>query len=279
MRWHMTMDSISGGDDPKSSAERMLLEHLAVIERIIAFVGRRARLDVHEVEEFGAFTKWRLIENDYAIIRRFEGRSRFTTFLVGAIERLYRDYRTHESGKWHASAAAERLGPIAVATERLLYRDGMAHHEALLALRQQYPDVSQETFDELIARLRHRTMRRKVSLDEALLPPAQPDKAPERFDTAARISEVVREVIEELPEEEQLLIRLRFYAQMTVAQIARSLQIDQVTLYRRLYRCFGTLRVRLQSAGVNSADVDDLVGTDTILDFHLDTHRGAPVKA
>ena len=62
---------------------RALLEaNLDLIERVIRFTARRQRLDESELEEFASIVKLKLIENDYAVIRKFQGRSHLATFIT-----------------------------------------------------------------------------------------------------------------------------------------------------------------------------------------------------
>ncbi len=94
---------------------------------------------------------------------------------------------------------------------------------------------------------------------------------------ASRISGVVCAFIDQLPDEDQLILRLRFDSEMTVAQIARALNLDQQVLYRRLYGKFTMLRKRLEAAGVSADDVTSLIGHDTeFLDFQLKSRGRRP---
>ena len=51
-------------------ARALLVENLDLIDRVIAFISRRQRLDPVESEELGSIVKLKLIENDYAKIGR-----------------------------------------------------------------------------------------------------------------------------------------------------------------------------------------------------------------
>jgi DNA-directed RNA polymerase specialized sigma24 family protein len=111
--------------------EEWFLGQLPVIERAIAFVCRQYEVDGADAEDFASSVKLKLIENDYAILRKFEGRSSFATFISVTIRRMLIDERIHERGKWHPSTAAKRLGQVAIHLEKLLYRDGRPLHEVL----------------------------------------------------------------------------------------------------------------------------------------------------
>jgi RNA polymerase sigma factor for flagellar operon FliA len=244
---------------------------LPLIEQIISSICRRKGMNPDQIEEFSAIVKLRLIENDYAIIRAFKERSSFATYIAAVISRNILNYRDREWGKWRPSAAALQLGEIAVKLERMVYREGRSLDDAAIAILEQDPDVSRQDLDILYGKLPRRTKRRFVELNEAELEPRPAeDTASERAAVASQISVVVCAFIDELPDEDQLIFRLRFDADMSVAQISRALHLDQQTLYRRLYNRFKTLRERLEAAGVRADDVASVIGHDTeFLDFQL----------
>ena len=60
--------------------------------------------------------------------------------------------------------------------------------------------------------------------------------------TAGRLATSMNHLIENLPEDDRLFLQLRYQEGMTVAQIARAMQIDQKLLYRRVDHCMSTIR-------------------------------------
>jgi len=254
-----------------SEPDKVLLENLAEIEEIIASMGRRKSMDAATIEEFAAHVKLRLVSDDYAIIRAYQGRSSFATYMAAVVAHLLLDYRNHEWGKWHASAEAERLGAAAVELERYLHRDGRSLDEAFAELARKNSGICRAEVDALALRLPKRVRRRTVALDEALTVGTIDDHGTvERARAGKTISAVVTANIAKLPDEDQLLLRLRFDSDMSVAQISRSLHLDQQVLYRRLRKLFGELRKALGRAGIAAGDVADLIGKDTVqLDFRL----------
>lgn len=249
----------------------ILLKKLPEIEQIIVSICRRKGMDADATEEFAAEVKLRLIERDYAIIRKFEGRSPFEVYIGAVVKRLLLDHQRHEWGKWRPSSEAQHLGPLAVDLERLLHRDGRSIEDALLLLQSDHPNVTRKELERIAVRLPVRVGRRKVNLEKAASVPGPNNRLdPARMETARRISTAVNVVIERLPEEDRLIFRMRFESGMTVAQVARALHLPQPLLYRRLYKRFDEFRAELDRAGIAAADVEDLIGTDTeLLDFHL----------
>jgi len=261
---------------------RALLEaNLDLIERVIRFTARRQRLDESELEEFASIVKLKLVENEYAVIRKFQGRSHLATFITIVVRRMVLDYRIHYWGKWHASAEAKRLGDLAVELEQLLNRDGRSIDEALPVLRAHHPDATRETLEELAERLPERRARRRmVDLAEAEGVAAADDAteeyllAAERQTTSQRLSHAMREAIGKLPEHDRLLLQLRFESGFTIAQISRSMQIEQKLLYRRMEKLLKDLRAELERAGIDPREVADLIGREGAqLDFALGTRR------
>jgi RNA polymerase sigma factor (sigma-70 family) len=261
-----------------SEFSQLLVRELPLIERIINVICRRSGMNPDDIEEFTAEVRLRLVKNDYAILRAYEQRSRFSTYVAAVVRRMLIDYRRHHLGKWHDSADAQRLGRLGIDVERAMVRDGRTLEETLTLLRDKHPRV---TIDEIerIARLLPAKIRHKlVSIEEAESIESRGDAdRVVNADMAARISAVVCTFIDGLPRDEQLIFRLRFDCDMTVAQISRSLHRDQQVLYRLLYKHFDALRAELTKVGVDARAAEDLIGSDsTLLDFQLKNRTPRP---
>lgn len=241
----------------------LLTANLPLIERAVSFACRRHNLGPDDAEEFRAIVHLRLVENDYAILSAYEARSSFATFISVVVQRMALDYRIHLWGKWHGTAGAQRLGPVAIQLERLLHRDGRTLDEAAVILRQ-----PRETLAALAAQLPERTPRlREVSIDgtDVAAKEARADDrvhARDRRRTSERVSAILSAIIRRMPKDEQLILQLRFEGGMAVSQIARALQLDQKVLYRRIERQMRELRKELEAAGVAARDVLDSIGSD-----------------
>jgi RNA polymerase sigma factor for flagellar operon FliA len=261
----------------------VLTANLPLIERAVAFVCRRKRLDPDEAEEFAAIVNLKLVENDCAILRAYEGRSGFATFISVVVQRMALDYRIHVWGKWHDTAEAKRLGPLAVQLERLLHRDGRTIDEAFVILGASHEGITRESLAALAGRLPERAPRmREVAIGPAELPAqtvATDERvlADERRRASEHLSSIMNAIVARLPEDEQLILQLRFEGGMTVPEIARALQLDQKLLYRRIERRMRDIRKELESTGVASADVLDLIGRDeAVLEFDLGKQNWRP---
>lgn len=264
--------------------EHLLLDELETIERAIRFACRRNGLLGAEAEDFASIVKLRLIENDYAILRSFESRSRFATFIAVVIERMVLDLRVTQWGKWHPSAQARRMGDLAVAVERLLVRDGRSIDEVVPILAMAFPSISRDSVTEIANQLPERAPRRRaVALEEAesvsteATVTEQRAVGQERRQASERLSAVMQELLDRLGPEDQTILRLRFECGMTVAQIARSLHVEQKLLYRRMDRQLRELRADLVSAGIEPAAALDLLGQpDVTLEFTMESAATRP---
>ena len=270
----------------EAAEARALFEaNFALVGRAVAFACRRYRFDPDDAEEFRGIVHLKLVENDYGVLRAYEGRSGLATYLSIVIQRWALDYRIHAWGKWHSSAEAKRLGPVAVELEQLLHRDGRSVEEALPFLASKHRDTTLESLRKLAAQLPQRAPKRYDVPVEDAEPIAGPheieDQAriDERRRTARRIATLLRAAIARCPEDLRLILQMRFVHGMTVAQIARALQRDQKLLYRLLDRCMHEIQHELVQAGVAAGDALDLIGRDDVfLGFCLGKDEARPSK-
>ena len=259
------------------TSEEIYLQHLQSIDRIAAFVARRNHLGSDEAAEFAQEVRVRLLENDYAVIRKFEGRSEFSTYLTTVIVRLFHQYRVEKWGKWRPSAEAKRLGDKAITLERLITRDGLTLHEAVETLTT--PTGSQYTEAELeaiYARLPPRNPRPvvvsgEVSPDAAAVDADAYDHVEmadrERF--ARKTCKAIDALIQSMDAQDRMILNMRFAQARKVPDIARRLHMDQKKLYKRLDMLVGRMRKSLESQGLKSKEVGALLTADTDLRFNL----------
>src|SRR5262245_26742788 len=118
-----------------SNRESIFLANLGLIDRLVALIARRHALSPTDTEEFTAWAREKIIDDDYAVIRKFGGRSSLSTYLTTVLVNLFRDYRNARWGRWRPSAEAKRRGPIGIRLEELIYRDGHPLREAVQILQ------------------------------------------------------------------------------------------------------------------------------------------------
>lgn len=250
--------------------EQLFLDHLALIERLVAHAGRKHGLDPAEVEDFAGEIKLKLIADDYAVVRRFSGRCRFSTYLVTVIQHALLDHVNQRWGRFRPSIPAKRLGGAAVALEALVYRDGLSVSEAIEVLARRPGATSRAELEALAERLPSRSRRaRPAALGNHDV--AAPQRADERVLEAerqrewARIELSLRRALEPLAPEDRLLVQWRVHDGLRVSDIARALGQDAKPLYRRLETLFRDLRRRLEAQGVSEADVAEVLGSPALV--------------
>jgi len=258
-------------------SQDLFAANLPLIERIITIVCRRAGVFDADQEDFASQVKLWLIEDDYAVMRKYEGRSSLESYLTVVIQRMLADARTSARGRFRASTEAQRLGSWAVLLEKLVIRDGRSIEEALPHLRAVDPSSTPEQIAETLRRLPERTIRpRDIELDgvDEVVAGGEPaDARAVAADVrrlAQRAEQTMRQELAMLPPADRALIRFHFGEEMTVAEIARVMQLPQRPLYRRLESLLQQLRAALASAGIDRRTAADLVDSEKEeMDFGL----------
>jgi RNA polymerase sigma factor for flagellar operon FliA len=241
--------------------EALFLANLAAIERIIAALCRRHGLAREDADEFASWSKAKLIEADYLVLRKFRGESALTTYLTVVLASLFRDYRVRRWGRWRPSAEAQRRGALAIRLEALVYRSRLSLHQAAQVLRTAgETTLADRELSSLLAELPSRTALRPLEVRSDLL---SDTPARGRADDLVRDQEAAaeREAVEaalstalaRLPPEDRAMVRMHYWEGMSVADIARALDLPQKPLYRRLEKALAALRAHLHSAGVTRA--------------------------
>ncbi len=251
---------------PRAELEGLFVSALPDIERISRFIARRHRLSPSEADDFCSEVSVALIENNYAILGSFQGRSSLRTYLTTVIQRRFLDYRRKAWGKWRPSAEAQRRGPLALRMEILLYRDGMSLDQALETMRTNFAcEESREALSALAQSLPPRASRRILIEDAEDISgvPAGELSSPEVQLDGARTSEraqaLINGVMETLTPHDRIVLRLRFEDNVSVADIARTLHLDQKKLYRHIEDILYRFRKSLEECGLGWQEVVGMI--------------------
>lgn len=256
----------------REAAAALFLEHLDWIARAASRACSNKGVWGDDAEDFAAQVRMKLMEDDYAVVRRYVGTSEFKTYLATVVQRHLADFLREQRGRWRPSAAAERLGSPAVDLEALVRRYGYTLQEAGEKLRTAgRTTLSDAELARILGQLPERRPLRPVVGEPATWLDAAPgsSRADERVTRAeadtrhAEIMGVLETALQQLEQEEQLIMRLHFAEGRTLADVARALRLDQKPLYRRVDRLRARLRARLESEGLNVDDVRGLLyGSD-----------------
>lgn len=266
--------------------QQVLEDSVDLIDRLVGRACRRVGIADGDVPDMASMVKLALVDEDYAILRRYEGRSSLATYLTIVIQRLLADHRERTHGRWRPSAEAERLGAHAVLVEDLIGRQRRSLDDAAAHVRAAHPSITREEVAAIAERLPVRARRpREVELPEEDVAPLH---ATERADTdtldgelrdlSRRAGTLLRETMDAWPAGDRLLVRLRFESSLSVADIARLMNVPQRPLYRRLESLLARLRAVLLEGGIDPVTADELVGASQRIemDYGLAWKNGGP---
>lgn len=239
--------------DTSTLDDRALLEHhLDLVEEIVGVVARRNGLDGADAEDFRSEVLVHLMKNDQEVLRRFSGRSSLATFLSAVIENKMRDFRNSIWGKWRPSVRAKELGPPAVRLEALVYRDAAPVGQAVETVSRER-GVPADDLYRMLEELPRRWPKSMVPDSLATL--RSPDDRTDDRAIAAELRELLEAELAKLPEEDQLVFKMRDWDGFTVRRIAAVLGLNERRLYSRIKRSEAQLREALMARGVRQSDL------------------------
>ena len=149
------------------------------------------------------------------------------------------------------------MGPLAIRLEALLYRDGYGVQEAIELLHSLGdPLPADAELRRLAARIPARTRPRTV--DSAAAAEISTEDATdsellrnELNQARAITSQEIERALQSLDPEDHIVLKMHYFDGVTVADIARTLQVDQRRLYGRIDSCKKRLRSLLEQRGVD----------------------------
>ena len=245
----------------------LLVQHLGHIDRVVGGMARRHQLSAPDTEELTSVVRYKLIDKDFAILKKFQGRSSMATYLTVVVERLCLDFFNERWGKWRPSSAALKHGAVAVHLEQLVVRDGLTFDEAVNTLQINHSVAeSREELLGIFVQLPVRTVKRLAGEEELALVASRGGasdpafEVSEEYTLAARIERVLTEAVAALAARDRLFIKLHYLDGLSVASIARMLDVEARPLYNHLEEIKRQLRGHLRKAGIDEAQVNRIVG-------------------
>jgi RNA polymerase sigma factor (sigma-70 family) len=226
---------------PDDHYRQLLTANYPVVQSVVRAVARRQHVTWSDAEELASRVALRLVDNRYALLRKFEGRSSFRTYRTTIVDRMYRDTWVARRGRWRPSAQARRLGATAIRLERLTVRDEVPFDEACETLRTNFRAIeSIEELERMRATFPRRTRKRVTSLETLLVEPAQP-RAEETDERLAR-RHAVAAALRTLSEEDRHILELRFERGWALNRIAVEIRVTPRAMYRRFEGILRLLR-------------------------------------
>lgn len=246
-------------------AKREYLAKTKLIERFARKQAWRYHLPPEAADDLVSDVLFKLFEHDYERLRKFRGESSLEGFLATTVTNLAKDFVTSLWGKWRTSAAARRMGAVAVQLELLLVRDGLSMEVACETLWSRGVTMTRQELEELAEKLPHRTPRRMESLESAVELPSHERPADvvlaeqEAARTALRAEAVMKETLASWPAEDRLVFLMRFRHGRKIVDIARDLGLPAHPLYNRLEKLLAGLRTAFEAAGLNAQAVLEML--------------------
>jgi RNA polymerase sigma factor (sigma-70 family) len=236
---------------PRSDREALFLANLETVRSAAAAAARRYRLSPADAEDFVADVQCRLIDGDYAVLRKFRGQCSLRTYLTVVIRRLCQDRRAAERGRWRPSVSSRRAGEAVERLERLTMRDGLSFDEACATLEINHGlAVDRRDLARHYGRFRpslRPVFVSEIGVDERGSAWAGARSAGADSWRSAAAADAVAAAVAALAPADRALLTRRFSDGMTVAAMARATGVSRGRLDRRLARVLRRLRRVLQA--------------------------------
>lgn len=251
--------------DPRALFEA----HRLWIQKVAEITCRRNSVWGDDAEDFASLAAMKVIENDYAVLRQFQGKAELRTYLATVVVRRFYEWTRERWGRWRHSTRAEQLGETAKHLEALVYRDGYTLHEAAEVLRSRGALAESDAelrrlFAQLPVRTPHHAKAEHAGLD-GITSDDETDGAvldAERDERCRDVMEVLLRALSRLEPEDQILVRGRYGEGRSVADVARVLRREQMPLYRRSERLRNEIRAFMEASGVSGEDVRECIGLE-----------------
>jgi hypothetical protein len=225
--------------------DELLLEKHQAIDQVIHDLARRHHLSSTEIEELRGAVSRALERNDYELLRAFDGRQTWATYLRTVITREFFTFQLTMWGQWRPSPTALRLGPTAMLLEELVSRDRFSVLDAIDWMRTTHR----------VDLPRHRIMELAEQLGLAgTHTPARAGASP----VDARIRAALADALALLTPDDRLILELRFRERQPLTRIAAIMKLDVRPLQRRIDTAADVVRKSLVMQQIDVTDVEAL---------------------
>jgi hypothetical protein len=233
--------------------EQLIVQQRPHIDQVVRDLSRRHFLAPAEIEEFGETVIRALERNDFELLRNFDGRSMWETYLTLVVTREFFLFQRELWGQWRPSASARRFGSAGVLLEELVVRDHVAVTEAADLMRAvHHVDLPRYRILEMAGHLR--LDRGRAAVDPAAHIGAGEGGSSE-FDNLVAF----KCALDLLSPDDRLIVELRLHDRQPLKRIAKMLRIEMRPLQRRLDHAKNIVSESLLRQGVPRDDVNALL--------------------
>jgi DNA-directed RNA polymerase specialized sigma24 family protein len=230
--------------------EQLIEDKRPCIEQIISDLSRKHLLALPETDEFRRVAQGALERHDYELLRAFDGRSTWETYLNTVLTREFYTFQAALWGEWRPTTAAMRSGAAAMLLEELVLRDHFSVADAIEWMRTSHR----------VDQPRHKIRALAVELG---LVPAEDSPQAHRLAQFPAVDSQLRAALVDamtlLSADDRLILELRFRDQQPLTRIARLLKVEVRPLQRRIDSIKCVLRDSLVTQGIALESVDDLL--------------------
>ena len=253
----------------KNNPKAYLVKHLPVIDAAIKVACRRHEILDDQAEEFASHTKLKLIENDYHLIRSFQGKSSFRTYLFTVINRIFIDWLRMMKGRWRPSEYAKRLGQMGIKLEELMARKKLSYQEACYAIKINHGvNIDSREFRKLADKISKQLSTNprqvdipleKINNSESTLKDPVIDKNSQEI--REKIVSIIKDVSESLEANDKLILKMHFHDNLGISVISRILKQKRHGVDARLKFILVGFKEKILANGININDARDAINS------------------
>ncbi len=261
----MTDETVTELFDRLSSgrADSAWSEFIARYSPLIMHVIRRHGLDGDSATECFIHVCAALSSNHFRRLRSFrpDGPASFKTWLMVVVTNLSVDWRRKELGRLRPLKSVSRLSGLEQQVYRCIYEHGMSCGQCLHVLLPRFPQLTSPQVSEINARLfailtpqqrwqlsvRRRGLRTieagpGLEDDDPLSRVTDPAAGPDELTDEMQELQLLQDALARLPDEQRLLLRLRYEQDLTLAEVARlTRQPDPFRVNRQIHAALEAL--------------------------------------
>ncbi len=248
---------------PQQRPGTFIEENLDIVSQRIQALCRRHRLSLEEAEDFRSAAMVKLLEKSARLEQLFEGRSNLATYFDSVLRNILRDYRISKWGKWRASKAAQRLGPLALHLERQIYRNRLSPHDAVQKIAMDHNASGygadtrrfEEELWEIVSQLPTRVDRRAVVDTDALeelvdSSTESPFEVQQALHEIERLKATLLRALHQLSPKQRNVLQLRYSEGLSFGEIQTRTGVSTAALYRMVSRTLRKLRSVVDAEGL-----------------------------
>lgn len=251
-------------------SRKVFEENFKTIEEAIRLVCARKNIRGEEAEEFSSHVQCKIVEDDYKVLKSFQGRSSLKTYIFTVVNRILVDRHRESAGRWRPSEKARKMGETAQRLEELLYRHDHSLDEAykILTVNHKVP-MDAEQVRDLARQLPERPQRgpRRAVINRLEEIPANDSSLETTLlsgqrKTLEKIDEIVQDLSGSFSDEDRLILKMKFEDALNSSLIARTLHRERHYVERRVKWMLAKFKEGMLARGLKKEDIKEVMDLD-----------------